>query len=170
VESDVVPLVRLFRGRGEPSALEVIARGPGIFQAEVPVGFTMLVDARLPIDPEPTAAAGDERPYAPELSRFGPDRGALERMAELGGGAVWSAPSEVLAARGEAWVMQPLRIPLLLAALLAYLVSLLLLRLPDPTITTVSAEAPGRSSVVPTTRLSRPPSTPSPRPSSKEAA
>jgi Ca-activated chloride channel family protein len=170
VASDVEPVVRLFRGRGEPSPLAVIARGPGIFQAEVPVGFTMLVDARLPLDPEPTAAAGDERPYAPDLTRFGPDLPALARMAELGGGALRSAPDEVLAAGGEAWVMQPLRIPLLLGALLTYLLSLLLLRLPDPTLTTVSAEAPGRSSVVPTTRLSRPPSTPSPRPRSKEAA
>lgn len=170
VESDVVPVVRLFRGRGEPSALEVVARGPGVFQAEVPVGFTMLLDARLPIDPEPTAAAGDERPYAPELLRFGPDTHALERMAELGGGAVLSAPAEVLAEGGEAWVMQPLRIPLLLSALLAYLLSLLLLRLPDRTITTVTAEEPSRTSVVPTTRVSRPPSIPSPKPGSKEAA
>lgn len=170
VETDVIPVVRLFRGRGEPSALEVIARGPGVFQAEVPVGFTLLVDARLPIDPEPTAAAGDERPFDPDLLRFGPDDRSLARMAELGGGAVLSAPLGVLEAPGEAWVMQPLRIPLLVLALLAYLVSLLLLRLPDRTITTVTADEPARSSIVPTTRVSRPPSIPSPKPGEKDAA
>ncbi len=165
-ESDVVPVARLHRSRTETVPLELVARGPGIFQAEVPLGFTMLVDARLPIDPEPTAAAGDERPFDEELIRFGPDRVALERMAGLGGGALLESPAAILTTPGEAWVMQALRIPLLGLALLFYLVSLLLLRLPDRTITTVSAEEPTRTSVVPSTRVSRPPGPPS----RKEAA
>lgn len=165
-ESDVVPIARLTRTRTDTVPLELVARGPGVFQAEVPVGFTMLVDARLPIDPEPTAAAGDERPYDEELIRFGPDRVGLERMATLGGGVVLDAPLAILAAEGQAWVMQPLKIPLLAGGLLFYLLSLLLLRLPDRTITTVTAEEPARSSIVPTTRVSRPPSPPS----RKEAA
>jgi len=169
-ESDVVPVARMSRSRTDSVPLELVARGPGVFQAEVPVGFTMLVNARLPIDPEPTAAAGDERPYDEELIRFGPDPVGLLRMAELGGGTVLDTAGAILEGEGEAWVMQPLRIPLLIAAFFFYLVSLLLLRLPDRSINLVSAEEPGRTSVVPSTRVSRPPGPPSPRESRKEAA
>ena len=144
------PIARIARGRAAETPLELAIVGPGVWQASVPAGFTFLVDARLPLDPEPTSAAGDETPYDAELARFGPDRASIDRLATLGGGAVLTAPVEVLAAPGEALVRLPMRMPLLFAALLAYLLSLLLVRMPDRGV--AGAAIPERSS-----RISMPP-------------
>lgn len=144
------PLARIVRGREVPAALELGIVGPGVWQATVPAGFTFLVDARLPLDPEPTSAAGSETPYDVELARFGPDRASLDRLASLGGGTVIASPMEVLAAPGEALVRMPMRMPLLFAALFIYLLSLLLVRMPDRAV--ASAAIPERTS-----RISMPP-------------
>ncbi len=144
------PVARIVRARQAPVDLELAIAGPGVWQTTVPAGFTFLVDARLPLDPEPTSAAGDEQPYDAELARFGPDHAALERLAQLGGGTVLASPAEVLSTPGEALVRLPMRLPLLFAALVVYLLSLLLVRLPDRAV--ASAAIPERSS-----RISMPP-------------
>lgn len=152
----VLPVVRLFRdatvatlgslnraANGEP--LEMATVGPGVLQASVPVGSGFLVDARMPNDVEPTAAAGDERPYDEELATFGPDPAALERLAAIGGGSVLATPADVLATPAPVAAMRSLRTPLLVLALLSYLVSLLLLRLPDRALaSSVALERPSR--------------------------
>jgi hypothetical protein len=166
------PVVRLFRARAAGQTLEVLPQGPGVWQAEIPVGTAFLVDARMPFDPEPTAAAGDELPYPEELRAFGPDRPALERLAALGGGRVLTAPLGILEEHAEAEVMRPLRTPLLALALALYLLSLLLLRMPDRRLATgTSIERPSR---IPVPARGRPSLGPSPvpgtSPKKKEAA
>lgn len=145
------PIARIVRGRETPAELPLSIVGPGVWQATVPAGFTFLVDARLPLDPEPTSAAGDEQPYDAELARFGPDAASLDRLAAIGGGEVLTAPAGILEAPGEAFVRMPMRMPLLFAALVVYLLSLLLVRMPDRAV--ASAAIPERSS-----RISMPPS------------
>lgn len=167
------PVVRVFRGRGAPDALELAPRGPGVWQAELPLapateGARFLVDARMPFDPEPTAAAGDELPYPAALRGFGPDRASLERLAAIGGGRVLDAPRGVIEQPGEAEVMRPLRTPILVAALLAYLLSLLLLRLPDRRL--ASGLALERPSRIPVPARGRPSLTDSPAPRQKKEA
>ncbi|UJR84708.1 VWA domain-containing protein [Sandaracinus amylolyticus] len=167
------PIVRMFRARGPGAALELEPRGPGVWQSEVPlaIGEQFLVDARLPIDPEPTAAAGDEAPYPESLRAFGPDRAALDRLATIGGGRVVDAPLAVLEAPGEAEVMRPLRTAILALALVLYVLSLLLLRLPDRRLASgLSVERPSR---IPVPARGRPSLTDSPAPrqkNDKEAA
>lgn len=171
---DPAPVARIVRGREEPAELPLEIVGPGVWQTSVPAGFTFLVDARLPLDPEPTSAAGDETPYDPELARFGPDRASLERLASLGGGQLITAPADALAAPGEAFVRMPMRLPLLFAALLVYLLSLLLVRMPDRAV--ASASLPERSSRVPmpprgrTSNAPPPPMADTPKPNDQEAA
>ena len=165
------PVTRIVRGRtvasstspaGEaPTELEMGIVGPGVWQTTVPAGFTFLVDARLPLDPEPTSAAGDETPYDAELARFGPDRGSLERLATLGGGTVIAAPADALATPGEAFVRMPMRMALLFAALVVYLISLLLVRMPDRAVASVSIpERNARVSMPPGSRTSNAPPPP----------
>lgn len=144
------PVARIVRGREVPTVLELGVVGPGVWQTSVPAGFTFLVDARLPLDPEPTSAAGDETPYDAELARFGPDRASLERLASLGGGEVIASPADALATPGEAHVRLPIRLPFLFAALVVYLLSLLFVRMPDRAV--ASASIPERTS-----RISMPP-------------
>lgn len=164
-EMEPAPIVRLFRGRGAAEPMTLSERGPGVWQAAIPVGFTFLVDARLPFDPEPTAAAGDEVPYPEPLRAFGPDDAAIERLAALGGGSVLEAPAQILAAPGEAVVMRALRAPLLIAAITLYLLSLLLLRMPDRRMASgISMERPSR---VPVPARGRPSLEPSPVPTEK---
>lgn len=145
-EDRIVPLVRLYRGATVANAqgvvpraldrIDLTLRGPGVWQAEIETGFTFLIDARLPLDTEPTAAEGDERPYDPRIAAFGPDDARIARLATLGGGTVLTAPREVLGEVSEVPAMRSLRTPLLVLALLFYLVSLLLLRLPDRALAT----------------------------------
>jgi hypothetical protein len=111
--------------------LELVARGPGIFQAHVPIRDGFVVEARLPNDIEPTAAAGDDFPFPPELRAFGADREALARFADVGGGRVLQSSEEILANVVPAPVMRAMRLPLLLAALFVYLLGVLMLRWPE---------------------------------------
>jgi hypothetical protein len=169
-EMEPAPVVRLFRERGVLTPLSMEPRGPGVWQAEIPVGRAFLVDARMPFDPEPTASAGDELPYPAELRAFGPDHAAIARLAALGGGRVLEAPAGVLEGRTAAEVMRPLRTLLLAAALFFYLLGLLLLRMPDRRLASGrSAERPSR---VPVPARGRPVLGPAqaPAPTSKEAA
>lgn len=135
-----VPITTISYQSGTSTPLELVARGPGIFQAHVPIsapgaaagtrdGF--VVDAKLPDDIEPTAAAGDDLPYPPELRRFGADRAALGRLADVGGGRVLESVDQILAGVQAAPVMKAMRLPLLIAALVLYLLGVLLLRIPE---------------------------------------
>ena len=105
-----------------------------------------LLDARLPEDERPTGAIGHDRPYDPELAVFGSDVPALERLAAAGGGELLEAPVAILDDVEEARVMRSLRTPLLAAALVLYLLGLLLLRLPDHSVglTVTRPERKGR--------------------------
>lgn len=174
----LVPVVRLFRGAtvasargGQPVGAEQLPMrlvGPGTWQASITAGFTFLVDARLPTDVEPTVAQGDERPYDAELAAFGPDHPSLERVAAMGGGAVLDAPLGITVPAASVPVMRSLRTPLLVLALLVYLASLLLLRLPDRALATgFEVERPSR--VPQPSRRSAPPRPPAAR-ADREAA
>src|SRR5690606_11914783 len=116
-------------GAGE--ALELVQRGPGVWQADVIEDRGFLVDARMPSDERPTVAVGFDRPYHPELAVFGTDRAELERLAAAGGGAVLDRAEAILERVDEQAVMRSMRTPLLALALGLYLLGLLLLRLPD---------------------------------------
>jgi Mg-chelatase subunit ChlD len=129
--SEPAPIVRVFRDAGEGERLELIGRGPGVWQTELVEDRGFLVDARMPGDERPTAAVGHDRPYDPELAVFGSDAAELERLAEAGGGRVLERAAQIVEAVEEAPVMRSLRTPLLAAALALYLLGLLLLRLPD---------------------------------------
>jgi hypothetical protein len=125
------PEARIFRDASAGTPLALTPKGPGVFQAEVPIERGFLVTARMPFDPDPAAAEGDEEPYPRALRAFGPDAEALERLASLGGGRVLEEPSDIFETSSEALVRRALRTPLLVLALLTYLASLLLLRMPD---------------------------------------
>jgi hypothetical protein len=148
-----------------------------VFQAELPIGAGLLVDARMPFDPEPTAAAGDDLPYPAALRTFGPDRAAIARLAALGGGRVLDAPADVLDApadvlevRHRAEVLRPMRTPLLVAALFFYLLGLLWLRMPDRRLASaLQVQRPSRMSV-PARGRPWAERSPAPTPTSKEAA
>jgi Mg-chelatase subunit ChlD len=168
-DDQLVPVVRLFRGAtvrsangGQPVGAEQLPMtlaGPGTWQASISTGFTFLVDARLPADVEPTVAQGDERPYDAELAAFGPDLATLERLASLGGGTVLEAPLGITAPATAVPAMRSLRTPLLVLALLVYLLSLLLLRLPDRSLATgFEVERPSR--IPQPSRRSAPPAPP----------
>ncbi|MFO0712017.1 MAG: VWA domain-containing protein [Sandaracinus sp.] len=156
VDESNVPVVRLFRGatvrnvvtNSDPQfaqELPMEIAGPGVWQASIQTGFTFLVDARMPEDIEPTAAEGDERPYDEELAAFGPDQAALERLAAIGGGLLLDAPLGITTEASPVPSMRSLRTPLLVLALLFYLFSLLLLRLPDRALATgFEVERPSR--------------------------
>lgn len=131
ISSEQVPVVRIFREAGEAQPLELIERGPGVWQSEILEGEGFLLDARMPIDERPTVAVGHDRPYDPELAVFGSDRAELQRLAAAGGGEVLDTPDAIVEAVEEEAVMRSLRLPLLVAGLLMYLLGLFLLRLPD---------------------------------------
>lgn len=131
IESDVVPVVRIFREAGRGEALELIERGPGVWQSEILAADGFLLDARMPQDERPTVAVGHDQPYDPELRLFGTNQAELERLAAAGGGRVLETPAAILEAVEEEPVMRSIRTPLLAAALLLYLLGLFLLRLPD---------------------------------------
>ncbi|HJL18445.1 MAG TPA: VWA domain-containing protein [Sandaracinaceae bacterium LLY-WYZ-13_1] len=125
------PIVRVFREAGEGRPLELIERGPGVWQTELAAEGGFLVDARMPGDERPTVAVGHDHPYDPELAVFGRDAAELARLAAAGGGRVLERPAQLVEAVEEEAVMRSLRTPLLAAALVLYLLGLLLLRLPD---------------------------------------
>lgn len=129
--ADTEPVVRLFRQAGDGEEVELFERGPAVWQTELLEDEGFLVDARMPEDERPTVAIGHDHPYDMELAVFGADMDALARLAEAGGGALLEGPAALVEAPEEERVMRSLRTPLLAAALLFYLLGLLLLRLPD---------------------------------------
>ncbi|MCB9596528.1 MAG: VWA domain-containing protein [Sandaracinaceae bacterium] len=131
ISSEEVPVVRIFREAGDAEALELVERGPGVWQSEILEDEGFLLDARMPLDERPTVAVGYDRPYHPELAVFGSDLAELRRLAAAGGGAVLDSPDAVLEDVEEQGVMRSLRSPLLFAALFFYLLGLFLFRLPD---------------------------------------
>ncbi|MGE0784195.1 MAG: VWA domain-containing protein [Sandaracinaceae bacterium] len=131
ISSEVVPVVRIFREAGRFEPLELVERGPGIWQSEILEEDGFLLDARMPADERPTVAVGFDRPYDPELRLFGSNQPELERLAAAGGGAVLEGPAAIVDAVDEQAVMRSIRTPLLAAALVLYLLGLFLLRLPD---------------------------------------
>jgi uncharacterized protein YegL len=155
------PVVRLHRAgapvavdaEGERVPLEVV--GPGLFAAEVEVGQGFMVEGRMPDDPEPTAAVSVDRTYPDELSRFGRDNAVLARLAEVGGGSVLGDVSEAFADVRPQAVPTPLAVWLFFAALVLYLLSVLLLRLPDDAAAKAAAAKIARPS-----RWSEPPDEP----------
>ena len=126
------PVVTLARDRTSTAApLAVAPAGPGIWSAEVDASSGFLVAAKLPSEPEPTAAAAFDA-VPEELVAFGADRPALEGWAAAGAGRVVDAPERALdAPPTPALVGRSLQTWLLALALVLYLLALLLLRLPD---------------------------------------
>jgi hypothetical protein len=162
VAMEPVPVVRLARSRTDGVLLEVSAAGPGVWSADVPLGRGLLVTAMLPGEPEPTAAVGEDAPYPIELATFGADRATLDTWADVGGGAVLDAPERIFDAPDPTEVPRSIRMALLIAALLFYLFSVLLLRLPDAAVAAPS---------IPAARPSRAPAAPvAAAPARKEAA
>jgi uncharacterized protein YegL len=135
--------------------LELAVIGPGLFAREVPVESGFLVTARMPSDPEPTAAVAIDRSYPEELARFGRDDPTLARLAEIGGGRVISTPGEALLDVSPEAVSTPLAMWLFLVALFFYLLSVLLLRLPDD-----AAAKAAAAKIVRPSRWSEPPDEP----------
>ncbi len=131
LSSEQLPVVRIFREAGRAEPLELIERGPGVWQSEILEDEGFLLDARMPADERPTVALGFDRPYHPELAVFGSDAAELRRLAAAGGGRVLDSADAILEGVEEQPVMRSLRTPLLAAALAMYLLGLLLLRLPD---------------------------------------
>lgn len=124
-----LPIVTLSRG-GASRPLALRPRGPGVWEVEVPLESGFLVDARLPTSPEPTVAAAADAPYADELRGFGADRVALEAIARAGGGRVLRRAEDVFGNVRAQRVLRDLRVPLLVAALVTYLLGVLFLRMP----------------------------------------
>jgi Ca-activated chloride channel family protein len=160
-----VPEVVVHDGREGGEAPRLREIGPGVWQARISEGAGFLVEARMPGDEGPTVAVGHDRPYDPELARFGVNRGHLEELAAAGGGRVVADPAVVLQGVEPEVVLRPLRTFLLVAALLAYLIGVLLLRLPDTSLT-VAITRPGSRNP----RRSLPPAPPGRRRRWKEAA
>ncbi|MCC6873623.1 MAG: VWA domain-containing protein [Sandaracinaceae bacterium] len=131
IASEPRPILTLWRGRERGEPIELGERGPGVWQADLIEDVGFLVDARMPSDEHPTVALGFDRPYDPEVRAFGSDRVALERLAAAGGGRVLERAEAITEAATEVMSQRSLRTPLLAAALALYLLSLLLLRLPD---------------------------------------
>jgi Ca-activated chloride channel family protein len=131
IESEPVPVVQLHRPGAPVQPLPLVQRGPGVWQADLVEDQGFLVDARMPIDERPTVAVGFDRPYDPELSLFGSNRAELERLAAAGGGRVLDRVDAIVEEVEERSVMRSVRTPLLAGALALYLLGLLLLRLPD---------------------------------------
>lgn len=164
IESEPMPIVNLFRAAGEGTPVELIERGPGVWQADIFEEDGFLVDGRMPRDERPTVALGYDRPYEPELALFGSHRAELERLAAAGGGRVLERIEQVIENVEDEAVMRSARTPLLALALALYLLGLLLLRLPDHSVsaTVVRPERKNtrwgnRKSFAPKPRTSRPP-------------
>ena len=131
IESEPMPIVRIFRGAEDGEPLALVERGPGVWQADIIEDVGFLLDAQMPSDDRPTVALGFDRPYPVELAEFGGHLTELERLAAAGGGNVLERAEQVLENVEEESVMRSLRTPLLVGALVLYLLGLLLLRLPD---------------------------------------
>jgi Ca-activated chloride channel family protein len=124
------PVVMLSRGRVEGVRLAVRPTAPGVWTASVALGEGFVVDARMPSSREPTVAGGAEAPYPDELRAFGSDAPALSAIARAGDGRVIRRLDEALAEVRAQRVMREARLPLLVGALVAYLLGVLALRMP----------------------------------------
>lgn len=131
LEAESPPFVVLARGTSANKPIELVQRGPGLWQAEIDLGEGFVATGHLQEGDEPVAAVAVDNPYPRELSAFGADQSALSLIAETGDGVLFEGLEQVLAPGGEVPTMQRLRLPLLLIALLLYLASVLLLRLPQ---------------------------------------
>lgn len=132
IEQETPPVVDLARGRTNASVkpLELTQLGPGLWNVEVDLGQGFLSSGAASAGEDPVAAVAVDNPYDSELAAFGPDAARLQSIADAGGGQVLELMDSVAAPGGDVDTVHALRLPLLLAALLLYLVSLLLLRLP----------------------------------------
>ncbi len=128
--NEPAPIATISRGRLEGVRLAVHPSAPGVWTANVALERGFVVDARMPSSREPTVAVGSEIPYPTELRAFGGDLPALAAIARAGGGRVIHRLDEVLADVQGQRVMREVRLPLLLAALVSYLLGVLALRLP----------------------------------------
>jgi hypothetical protein len=131
LDAEEPPVVVLSRSPTESKPVDLALLGPGLWQAEVDLADGFVASGHLREGDEPVVAVAVDNPYPLELSSFGVDHGALSLVAELGDGEVLDGLEQVLAPGGEVPTMQRLRLPLLLLALLLYLASVLLLRLPQ---------------------------------------
>lgn len=130
VRSDLAPVATIaWRGGVDGARLPLRPAAPGVWTALVPLERGFVVDARMPASREPSAAAGAELPYPAELRAFGADGPALAAIARVGGGRVIRRLDEALGDVTPARVMREARLPLLAAALVAYLLGVLALRL-----------------------------------------
>jgi Mg-chelatase subunit ChlD len=131
VRATEAPAVLLHRDNeleGEP--LELAPVGPGVFRAVLPLEEGFLVTARLESDPEPTAAASADA-HEEELSAFGADAPALAAWAEVGGGKLVTELDGLFERAPDVHVGRSMALGLLAAALVLYLLGILLLRLPE---------------------------------------
>ncbi len=96
-----------------------------------------------------------DRTYPDELARFGRDDVVLARLAEIGGGSVLDDVGTALTDVRPQAVATPLAMWLFFAALIIYLLSVLLLRLPDDAAAKAAAAKIARPS-----RWSEPPDEP----------
>ena len=134
IAMEPVPELRLYRTRADGAPVALEARGPGVWTADVPIGRGLLVTAKRATDPEPTTAVREDATYPEEIATWGADRATLATWAELGGGRVLDRADRADRAfdpPARSVVARPIRMPLLVAALLLYLLGLLLLRLPE---------------------------------------
>ena len=143
-DNDTPPIVELCRSAAEIMPLTLVRRGPALWQVDVELGSGFIVWGRPAEAEEPVDAVGEDRPYPVEVALFGPDSSTLATMVELGGGRVVERPAQALEVGERVPTMRALRLPLLLAALIAYLCSLLLQRLPRNIKSEVARRRPGR--------------------------
>ena len=155
VRMSPMPIATISRSASDSRPLELVPRAPGVWSADVPVNSGFVVDARMPVDVEPTVAAAVDHPYADELAAFGPDRATLAAIADAGGGRVITRPEAILENVQSVKVLHATRLPLLLLALLLYLLGVMLVRMPSRP--PAAAVLPGRLS-----RPSMPPRASSP--------
>lgn len=156
VRMEPVPIATISRSATDSIPLELTPRAPGVWAADVPVNAGFVVDARMPIDVEPTVAAAVDHPFADELAAFGPDHATLAAIADAGGGRIIARPEAILENVKSVRVLHATRLPLLLLALLLYLLGVLLVRMPSrPPAATVLPGRLSRPSIPP--RSSSPP-------------
>jgi hypothetical protein len=129
--SEDAPEVVVSRGPNDVKPLPLTRRGPALWQGETAVNDGFIVWGSPPGEDEPVAAVGEDRPYdIDELSRFGPDLTSLETWVALGNGSLVRDPRDVLVRSDRVTTMVALRLPILALALISYLASVLLQRLP----------------------------------------
>jgi uncharacterized protein YegL len=129
VRSEPVPIATVAWHRGEGLRLPLHPAAPGVWTAVVPLARGFVVDARMPTAREPSVAVGAELPYPHELRAFGSDAPALAALARAGGGRVLQRLDDVLDRVEPERVLRDVRLPMLAAALVFYLLGVLALRL-----------------------------------------